>query len=44
VLEALIKVNGIPDSIKSLIEYSGVDVCIGGGGTYYYLISEADLE
>jgi hypothetical protein len=42
VLEDLIKANGIPITMKSLIEYSVVDVCMGD--TYYYIISDDDLD
>lgn len=43
VIEAIFAANGIPVGIKSIVEYSLVNFYIGGG-TYFYLISDDDLE
>ncbi len=41
VLDAVFEVNGIPDTMKSLVVYSFDDT---SGGIYYYAVSDEDLE
>ncbi|MHB1154920.1 MAG: hypothetical protein ACYCWE_15250 [Eubacteriales bacterium] len=41
VLDAVFEANGIPDTMKSLAVYSLDDT---SGGTYYYAVSDEDLE
>lgn len=43
VIDTVFNINGIPNTMKSIIIYSLVDDYIGGG-TYYYIVSDTDLE